>query len=497
MNRAPHMVFPPARPGRILAASLFLVLAAGCAVGPTYQRPSVVAALPDAYAGATGEWKVATPRADQAKGPWWEIFGDTELNRLEGQATEANQDLKAAAARFAQARAAADVSRSGFFPRMGVSASAIRQHDSANRPISTTGEAAGKSFTYDNFALPFDLSYEIDLWGRVRRQVESSRAREQASAADLEGARLAIAAEVAVDYYTLRAIDAEKAALGGSIEAYRKALDLTRQRRAGGLVSDLDVVQAETVLKSAEAQLPAITRTRFQFEHALAVLTGRLASQFSIQERPLDLEPLRIPPDQPSALLERRPDIAAAERRMAAANADIGVAQAAYFPTVRLNGLAGFQSLESGSWFYWPSRLWAVGPSLSLPLFEGGRTSANLRAAKAGYEETVARYRQTVLKAFAEVEDNLSAQRLLAEEYAQNLSALQSARKQLELADNRYRAGLVSYLQVVSAQTAALDRERTVARLRGQQFAASVALVKSLGGGWQGHGATEEEPQHP
>jgi multidrug efflux system outer membrane protein len=287
-----------------------------------------------------------------------------------------------------------------------------------------------------------------------------------------------------VDYFTLRALDAEQAAVAASIEAYRKSLELSHNRRTVGLVSDLDVAQAETVLRSAEAQQSALTLTRAKFEHALATLTGQSAPLFHLAELPLSGEPPVIPADLPSALLERRPDIAAAERRMAAANAGIGVAEAAFFPTVRLTGLAGFQSIDAGTLFNWPSRLWAVGPSLSLPLFEGGQRRANLRAAQAAYEETVARYRQTVLTGFAEVEDNLAAQRLLFAQYNQELAALQAARKQLEIATNRYRFGLVSYLQVATAQTVALERERAVARLRGQQSVAAIALIKSLGGGF-------------
>jgi len=485
MKRAQHNLLWPVSAERFLA-SLTLALLAGCSVGPDYHRPAAVATMPAAYASATNEWKTATPQAHLPKGRWWEIFGDSELNRFEVQAGEANQQLQAAVARFAQARASADVARSGLFPRVGAGFAAIHQQDSANRPLNSTGEAAGKSFTYDNFILPFDLTYEVDLWGRVRRQVESARAIAQADAADLEGVRLAIAAEVAADYFTLRALDAEKTALVASIEAYQKSLKLTRNRRAGGLISDLDVAQAETVLKTAEAQLPAITLTRTRFEHALATLTGQPATLFHLPAVSLDREPPVIPADLPSALLERRPDIAAAEQRMAAANAGIGVSKAAYFPTVRFNGLAGFQSIDAGTLFNWPSRMWAVGPSLSLPLFEGGQRQAKLRGAKAAYEETVARYRQAVLTGFAEVEDNLAAQLLLASQYEQELAALASARRLLEIANNRYRSGLVTYLQVAIAQSAALERERVVARLRGQRFAAAVALVKSLGGGWQG-----------
>jgi multidrug efflux system outer membrane protein len=485
MKRDQHSIRWPLPAARFLP-SVTLMLLAGCAVGPNHHRPPAVATMPAAYAGATNEWKTATPQAHLPKGAWWEIFGDEELNRLQAQAAEANQQLQAAVARFAQARASADVARSGLFPRIGAGFSATRQRDSANRPQSNTGQASGKGFTYDSFALPFDLSYEVDLWGRVRRQVESARAKEQADAADLEGVRLAIAAEVAADYFALRALDAEKSALLPTIEANRRSLDLTRNRRAGGLVSDLDVAQAETVLKTAEAQLPTITLARARFEHALAALTGQPASGFSLAEQPLIQEPAAIPPDLPSALLERRPDIAAAERRMAAANANIGVSKAAYYPAIRFNGLAGFQSLDVGTLFDWPSRFWAVGPSLSLSLFEGGKRRASVRQAEASYEETIARYRDTVLTAFAEVEDHLAAQHLLADGYTQEASALESARKQLEIATNRYRSGLVTYLQVATAQNAVMERERAVARLRGQRFTAAVALVKSLGGGWQG-----------
>ena len=474
-------------------ASLTLALLAGCAVGPNYERPAAVATMPAEFRGATNEWKLATPQAHLPKGAWWDIFQDAELNQLETQAAEANQELKAAVARFAQARAAADVARSGLFPRIGAGFAGVRQRDSANKPQSGTGEASGKGHTYNNFIVPFDLSYEVDLWGRVRRQVESARAIEQADAADLEGVRLAIAAEVAADYFTVRALDAEKSALVATIEANGKSLELTRNRRAGGLVSDLDVAQAETVLRTAKGQLPITTLARARFEHALAALTGQPASGFSLAERPLNQEPVAIPAEVPSALLERRPDIAAAERRMAAANASIGVAKAAYYPAVRFNGLAGFQSLDAGTLFDWPSRFWAVGPSVSLPLFEGGKRRATVRQAEASYEEAIARYRDIVLRAFAEVEDQLAAQRLLADGYGEEAAALQSARRQWEIATNRYRSGLVTYLQVATAQNAVMERERAVARLRGLQYVAAVALVKALGGGWEGlqHGRAD------
>ncbi len=474
------MIRPSARfsaKTRQIVAALALTALAGCAVGPNYQRPEATTIAAD-YAGAVDEWKVATPQAHLPRGNWWEMFGDTELNRLEADAVAANQDIKAAAARFEQARAVADVARSGLFPHVGVSAQPIWQHDSANRPV---GGKPGE--TYDNCIVPFDLSYEIDLWGRVRRTVESATAQMQAGSDDVESAKLAIQAEVAADYFTLRALDADKVLLVSSIEVYRKSLALTRNRRAGGMVSDLDVAQAETVLKNAEAQLPATALEREKFQHALAVLVGKNASLFTVAEQPLDLAPLPIPPGLPSELLERRPDIAAAERRMAAANASIGVAQAAFFPTVRLSGLTGFQSVDVGTLFNWPSRLWAIGPSLSLPLFEGGQLRANLRQMKAAYEETVARYRQTVLSAFGEVEDNLAAERLLADQHEQETAALKAARRQLEIANNRYSFGLVTFLEVATAENIALVTERTSARLSGQQMVAAVALIKSLGGG--------------
>jgi len=403
---------------------------------------------------------------------------------LETDAETANQQLKAAVARFAQARAVTDATRSRLFPHIGLSAAYARQRNSPNAPP-VSGKAVNQSGTYNNFTIPLDLSYEVDLWGRVRRSIESARAQEQAGADDLETVKLAIQAEVASDYFALRAFDTEQALLRSSVEIFRKSLELTRNRRAGGIVSDLDVAQAETVLRTTQAQLPAIALQRAQFEHALAVLTGRTAIDFKIAERALTDSPPIIPPGLPSELLERRPDISAAERRMAAANASIGVAKAAFFPTIRFNGLAGFESLDAGTLFNWPSRFWAVGPSLTLPLFQGGQLRANLRLAGAGYEETVANYRQIVLIAFAEVEDNLAAQTLLAAQYQEQSAALQAARKQLEIASNRYRDGLITYLEVATAENIVLNIERTAVQLHGQRLVSTVALIKALGGGWQ------------
>ena len=404
-----------------------LALLVGCKVGPDYKRPPATT-IPTAYtgatnvvstdSGATNVWKVAQPQAQLPKGNWWETFGDAELNDLERQASAANQQLKIAVARLDEARAQMDVTRAGLFPNISLSGSYTRQRSSPNAPLSTTGAASGKGATFNDFLVPLTLGYEVDLWGRVRRSVESARAQAQASADDLETIKLMIQAEVAVDYFTLRALDAQRAVLNSSIQVFTKSLQLTRNLRAGGAVSDLDVAQSLTVLKTTEAQLPAVTLQRAQFEHAIALLVGQPASTFHVSEHALSAAPPLIPPGLPSALLERRPDISAAERRMASANASIGVAKAAFFPTVQLNGLAGFESLNTGTLFNWSSRLWAVGPSITLPIFEGGKLRAGLRFAKATYDEMVASYRQSVLTAFSEVEDNLAAQTLLANQHA-------------------------------------------------------------------------------
>jgi multidrug efflux system outer membrane protein len=463
---------------------LALALLAGCAVGPDYRRPAA-AAVPSAYAGDTGAWKVAQPRAGIPKGEWWKVFGDPRLDALEIQAAESNQQLAVALQQFAEARALLDVTRAGFFPNLDVAGSAIRQRTSPNSPLETTGQPLGAANTYNNFEVPLDLSYELDVWGRVRRSVESARAQAQASADDLETVLLAIQAEVATDYFSLRALDSEQAVLRSSVAVFRASRDLTRNRRLGGVAIDLEVAQAETLLRTTRAQLPAVELQRAQYEHALAVLTGQVASGFRIPEAGLAGEPPAIPPGLPSDLLERRPDISAAERRMAAANADIGVAQAAFFPTFDLIGLAGFDSLDSGSLLRRSSGLWAVGPAVTVPLFEGGRLKAGLRYSQAKYQEIVAAYRGVVLTAYAEVEDSLAAQNLLALQFTDEEAALLSARQQLAQANIRYRDGLVTYLEVATAESSELNVEFTVAQIRGQQLIAAVDLVKALGGGWQ------------
>jgi multidrug efflux system outer membrane protein len=456
-----------------------LALLAGCAVGPNYHRADLAQPIPENF--ATNNWKVATPKSDIPKGDWWTIFNDGELNQLEAEANAANQQLKAATARFAQAREEMNIARSGLFPHLSVDPEYSRARNSANHPGGVRGPGASVS----EYRIPFDLSYEVDLWGRVRRDIEAGRAEQQASAADLENIRLSIQAEVAGNYFTLRALDSEIALLKTNIEVFRKSLGLTRNRQAGGIATDLDVSQAETVLKNAEAELPAAVLQRQKIQHALALLTGKIASGFTMADRSLDLAAPEIPPGVPSELLERRPDISAAERRMAAANARIGVAKAAFFPTIRLDGLAGLESISAGNLFSGSSRVWAVGPSVHLPIFEGGRLRADLRRTESAYEESIANYRQDVLSAFSEVEDNLSGQRLLAAQLDAKREALDAARRTLRIAENRYKAGLVTYLEVATAQNEALTRERDVARLSGERLVTTVALIKSLGGGWR------------
>jgi multidrug efflux system outer membrane protein len=417
------------------------------------------------------------------------MFGDAELNRLETLAATNNQNLAAAAARFEQSRALVAAARSGFYPQLNAGGTPngdlTRQRTSFNQPLQ--GQAADVSHTYDTFTAPLYLGWEVDLWGRVRRLSEGAHARFSAAADDLESARLDVATEVANDYFLFRALTTEHAVITNTIVAYRRSLELTQNRRRGGIASDLDVAQAATQLHSAEAQLPVIELSSAQTLHAIAGLCGQPAMDFAVAMDTDTMTPVPVVPSVlPATLLEHRPDIAGAERRMAAANADIGVAKAAFFPAIKFNGLAGFQSVDSGTWFDWPSRFWSVGPSVELPLFTGGLNRAHLAAAHAAYDETVANYRQTVLGAFGEVEDALAAQRLLAEEWDAENAALIAARRALEISENRYKAGLVTYIDVATAQTEALTHERTVVQLEGSRLAATVNLVKALGGGWSG-----------
>jgi multidrug efflux system outer membrane protein len=464
-----------------------LLLLSGCLVGPNYQRPAALGtnAMPARFQGSRtneADWKTAEPAAHLPRGAWWTVFHDPNLDRLESLATESNQELAATAARFRQARELVHVARADLFPQASFDPNYIRQRTSVNQ--AQLGRPAGAAYSYGTWTLPLEASWELDLWGRVRRQVEAARARLEASADDWQGVTLAIQAEVATDYFALRSALADIESLRRSVEAFQRSLELTRNRRAGGIATDLDVAQAESQLKATEAQIPAIQLEAAKLQHALATLCGRPATDFQVEAATTGWEMPSVPVSLPSELLERRPDIAAVERRMAAANADVGVAQAAFYPSVRLNGLGGLQSVSASTLFDWPSRFWAVGPTLELPLFTGGRNSAQLRQARAAYDESVAVYRQSVLVAFQEVEDQLAAGRLLTSQIEEEKAALNSAQRTLEIANNRYRAGLVTYLEVAIAQGEALNRERAVVELEGQRLSAAAGLIRALGGGW-------------
>jgi multidrug efflux system outer membrane protein len=473
----------------VLTSLVALLSLNGCMVGPNYQRPAPLGtdSLPTTFSETTtnaAEWKTAQPAAHLPRGVWWRIFGDLHLDRLEVLATANNQELAGALARFDQARASVNVARSGLFPQVEIDPAYTRQRTSANQPQS--GHAAGTSPTFNTFTLLLQAGWEADLWGRVRRQVEAARAQLKASADDVEAVKLAIQAEVATDYFTLRALEAEHDLLVRTAESFRRSLELTLTRRKGGIATDLDVSQAQTQLRTTEAQLPALELQRAKLLHALATLCGQPAIGFSLEPSGTPSTPMpAIPVSLPSELLERRPDIAAAEQRMAAANARVGVANAAFYPRLTFNGLAGFQSISAASWFDWPSRFWAVGPTLELPLFTGGLNRAQLALARASYNETVAGYRQTVLGAFQEVEDQLAAQRLLQTQAEAEAAALTAAQRTLEIANNRYKAGLVTYLEVAIAQRSALLLEQTVVELRGEKLVAAVGLVRAVGGGWE------------
>jgi NodT family efflux transporter outer membrane factor (OMF) lipoprotein len=471
-----------------LAALAGATWLAGCAVGPDYHRPAalpgtntVPAKLGDISITNSAEWKVAEPSAQLSRGTWWTIYNDAELNRLETLAATNNQQIALAIANFDQARAAVKVAQANFFPQISANPSATRQRTSANSsPIAATAS----SHTYNTFNVSADASWELDLWGRIRRLTESSRAQLAASADDLESLKLSIQAEVAMDYFTLRALDAQSEFLSQTAVAYQHALDLTQNRRKSGIADEQDVAQAETQLRSAKAQIPATDLQRAQTRHALAVLCGQPATTFALTPGTLGSTNLAaIPLSAPSVWLEHRPDVAAAERSMAAANANIGVAKAAFYPRVLLNGSGGLQSISASTLFDWPSHVWALGPTVTLPLFTGGANFAQLSSAKAGYAGAVATYRQTVLTAFQDVEDQLAAQTLLANQLDEETLALAAARRALDIANDRYKAGVEQYLDVITAETTELSHELNVIQLRGQRLATSVALIKSLGAG--------------
>jgi NodT family efflux transporter outer membrane factor (OMF) lipoprotein len=470
-----------------VSLSLITVLLAGCMVGPKYVKPSAPTAPafkeqpPDSFKESDG-WKQAKPEDQAIRGIWWEMFGDPQLNALEDQVTSANQNLKVAESRLRQARAMIRFNKAAEFPTISTAPSIVNERDSAHQPYFPSSLANNGTGA---FSLPFDLSYEVDLWGRVRRTVSAAREEAQATAADLQTASLSLHAELAVDYFELRSADAQKQLLDDTVKAYTDALNLTQNRFDGGAAPKSDVAQAQTQLEAAQVQDTDITVIRAQYEHAIATLIGKPPAQFSLRP-PLNSQ-LRlpvIPVGVPSSLLERRPDIAANERRVAEANDQIGIARAAFFPTLVIGATAGFEGTTATNWLNWPSRMWGVGPQLSQTLFDAGRRRATSEAAIANYDGTVATYRQTTLTAFQEVEDNLAALRILETEAEQQHRATASAQESLQLFTNRYQGGVDNYLQVITAQTIALSDERNDIDIQRRRMDASVLLVKAVGGGW-------------
>lgn len=470
-------------------SSIMTLLLAGCMVGPKYVKPSAPTAPefkeqpPDSFKESS-EWKQAQPSDQTLRGNWWEIFGDPQLNTLEEQLTASNQNLKVAEARLREARAMIRFNRASLAPTISTTPSIASERLSQNQPYFPPSFAANDTGT-GAFILPFDLSYEVDLWGRVRRTISASREEAQATAADLQTASLSLHAELAVDYFELRSADAQKQLLDDTVKAYTDALQLTENRFNGGAAPRSDVAQATTQLESAQVQDTDVTVMRAQYEHAIATLMGKPPAQFSLSpSSQVDFHLPAIPVGVPSSLLERRPDISAGERRMAEANDQIGIARAAYYPTVVISATAGFEASSIANWLTWPSRMWAVGPQMSQTLFDNGRRRGTLEAATANYDGTVAEYRQTALTAFQEVEDNLAALRILETEAEQQHQATASAQDALQLFTNRYRGGVDNYLQVITAQTAALAAERNDIDIQRRRMDASVLLVKAVGGGW-------------
>jgi len=457
---------------------LSVLVLAGCTVGPNYKRPA--AEVPPAYK-EVGDWKTAQPNDQNLPGNWWEIFNDEQLNALEAQVNVSNQNLKAAEAQYTQARALLRYQRADLFPTVTVDPLATRNKFAANRPPHSP-QFSGVTFT--DLQIPFELSYQVDIWGRVRRTVESYRAQAQLSAADLAGVNLSMHAQLALDYFEARTLDAQEQLLNSTVTQYEQALELIENRFAGGLASDLEVQQARTQLETTRAQAIDVGVARAQFEHAVAVLIGKPPASFSLAPLPLTAPPPPIPLGLPSDLLERRPDIAAAERNMASANAQIGVAKAAYYPLVNLGAAGGFESGSITTLISGPSILWSAGPSAALTLFDVGRRRAASDQAIAFYDQAVANYRQTVLTGFQQVEDNIAGLRILEHEAEVQSAAVIAAQKYLELAITRYTGGVTSYLEVTTAQSAALSDEVTAVNILGRRMVDAVTLVQALGGGW-------------
>jgi NodT family efflux transporter outer membrane factor (OMF) lipoprotein len=464
-------------PRRAAFTVCLLLSGTACAVGPRYHQPDTP--VPPAFKEA-GNWTPVQPGDRAPRGQWWQVFQDVQLSTLEDQIAVSNQTLKAAAARFAEARALLGSARAGQVPQVTAVPSVTVTDQSANRPLHNAAVAT----RFNDYLLPVDVSYEADIWGRVRNTVEAGRTAMQASAADLESVSLSLHAELAVDYFTLRGLDAEAQLLDSTVQAYQRALDLTQNRFRGGIASGADVAQAETQLETTRAQAIDISAARAQVEHAIAVIVGQPASTFSLPVATLVAPPPPVPPGLPSDLLERRPDISAAERRVAAANAQVGIRASAFYPLLTLSTGSGFESARILDWLRAASGFWTLAPAAAITVFDGGRRRALSAQAGAAYEQTVADYRESVLVAFREVEDSMATLRVLEEEARTQQAAVDAAERSLELSTNRYRGGVVTYLEVIAAQSAALTNQRASVSLRMRQLTTSVLLIKALGGGW-------------
>ena len=455
-------------------------LAGGCTVGPNYKR---VAAPVPAKWDVSEPWRESAPKDGVAKGEWWSAFHDDELSGLEKQALDANQTIKISTARLEQARASAVVQVATQFPSLATAPSAERQRLSGNRPANSNFPVASP-VSQSNFVLPFTVGYEVDLFGRRRRSIEAAQASYQASAADLENVRLVITAELAGDYFTLRQLDTEIGILNRTVETLRKGLQLVDSRHKGGVASGLDVAEEETLLNTTRTQAILLQQQRKQFEDAIAVLVARPAPDFHLSPKELQDAPPALDAGLPSDLLERRPDIAEAERQMAVANAQIGIARAAYYPSLNLFGTGGWQAADIAKLINVQSTFWAVGANVAESIFTGGSRRAQVQFAKAGYDANVAAYRDSVLNAFREVQDDVTGLTVLDQANQAQQQAVDSARRTLDIASSRYTGGLVNYLDVVNAQQNLLNNEQELAVIHGQRLVTSVLLIKALGGGW-------------
>jgi NodT family efflux transporter outer membrane factor (OMF) lipoprotein len=472
-------------------ATIWLLLSTGCAVGPKYQRPS--APTPTAFKEPPPQgWKEAQPNDSVIRGKWWELYNDPELNALEEQVNVSNQNVLQVEAQFRAARDAVRIARAALFPVIGTSPAISASHSSggfssatSNGGVTSVQSGGSSSSVRQNYNLPFDFSYQVDLWGSIRRSVRASAETAQASAAQLENVRLTLQAELAQDYFQLRGLDGDRDLFERTVAYYQEYLQLTQDRFQGGVASGADVAQAETQLNAAREQLIDVGVARAQFEHAIATLTGKPPAAVTIPAALPQGPPPTIPIGVPSTLLERRPDIAQAERQMAAVHEQIGITQAEFFPALTLSATAGLQASSFLNWFTWPSRFWSTGGGLSETLFDAGRRRAQVSQARDLYDASLASYRQIVLTGFQQVEDNLAASRILADEAVATDATIASAQRSLDISTYQYKAGTTTYLQVLLAQTALLGEQRAALSVLTRRMVASVLLIEALGGGWE------------